>query len=121
MKGEPKRKGVEIGVHVDFDPGYFYFIVKNEIFKLSKAHAIRNRKIKDPVLLKKIKMYNAKLREKVGEIPIDIYKQRRIYCIRRDGSIADYGEVVGTFPNPNYKRMFSDDLMFDSEEKKAIS
>jgi len=105
-KEKSKRNGTDIGVRVKYDPGYFYFVVKNEIFKLSKAHAVRNRKVTDPVTLKKIKVHNAKLREKIGEIPIDIYKQKRIYCIRKDGAILDYGEVNGVFPNPYCKKLF---------------
>jgi len=103
-----KRKGSDIGVKVDFDPAYFYFVVKNEVYRVSKKHAIRNRKITDKVLLKKIRLYNAKLREKVGEIPIEVYGQKRIYCVKRNGQVADYGEIVGLFPNKSFRPLFGD-------------
>lgn len=106
--GDQKKKGREIGVKVEYDPMYFYFVVKNEIYRVSKKHAIRNRKITDKLILKKIRLYNAKLREKVGEIPIEIYGQKRVYCIKRNGQVADYGDLVGTFPNAAFSPLFTE-------------
>lgn len=105
---DKKNKGIDIGIKVKFEPGYWYFVSRNEIYRISKKLAIRDRKVTDPAILKKIRIFNAKLREKIGEIPIDIYQPRRIYCVRRDGSIGDYGELKGLFPNPYYNRIFSD-------------
>jgi hypothetical protein len=110
-----KRVGKNIGIRVPHDKFYIYFAVKNEIYRVSKSIMVKHGKIRDKAIRNKIRIFNAKLREKVAEIPLEIYDPKRIYCVKKDGNVADYGELVGIFPNPHCTRLFADDVDIPTE------